>query len=87
MSPSPGTLLGHYKIHSALAAGGMGELFIAEDVEFERLVALKALHLEVSQDAERIRRFVLEAKATSALRSSRSYRGTGLFLVHVTCHC
>ena len=63
----PDTLLGRYKIRSTLGAGGMGVVFLAEDVELERLVALKVLPAEVSQDTERIHRFVQEAKATSAL--------------------
>ena len=59
--------LGRYRIVKALGAGGMGEVFLAEDAELGRFAALKILPLEVSTDAERIRRFVQEAKAASAL--------------------
>jgi len=59
--------LSHYKIIKPLGAGGMGEVFLAEDSELERLVALKVLPAEFSQDAERLRRFVQEARAASAL--------------------
>ncbi len=45
----------------------MGEVFLAEDTDLGRLVALKVLLSEVSHSKERIRRFIQEAKAVSAL--------------------
>lgn len=62
-----GEKLGRYSIKSSLGAGGMGEVFLAEDIELERLVAVKILSDEFSEDDERVRRFVQEAKAASAL--------------------
>ena len=62
-----GEKLGRYSINSSLGSGGMGEVFLAEDIELERLVAVKVLSAEFSKDNERIRRFVQEAKAASAL--------------------
>ncbi len=67
MSLEAGKQFGHYKIHSPIGAGGMGEVFLAEDAELERLVALKILPDEFSDDAERLRRFVQEAKGASSL--------------------
>ena len=62
-----GKTVGHYKIVSRIGAGGMGEVFLAEDTKLERRVALKILLAEVADDDERVRRFVQEAKAASAL--------------------
>ncbi len=45
----------------------MGEVYLAEDTELERSVALKVLLAEVAGDEDRVRRFVQEAKAASAL--------------------
>jgi serine/threonine-protein kinase len=64
---SPNTTLSHYRILSLLGAGGMGEVYLAEDTQLERRVALKVLHAEIADDEERVRRFVQEAKAASAL--------------------
>ncbi len=41
----------------------MGEVYLAEDTELERQVALKVMHAEVADDEDRVRRFVQEAKA------------------------
>ena len=59
--------IGKYKIISPIGAGGMGEVFLAEDTRLDRKVALKILPEKFIENAERMRRFVQEAKATSAL--------------------
>ncbi len=67
MSISPGTKLGRYAIRSQLGAGGMGEVYVARDTKLERTVALKILPANVAEDRQRMKRFVQEAKAASAL--------------------
>jgi serine/threonine-protein kinase len=62
-----GTRLGRYEIRSALGAGGMGEVYLAQDVKLDRKVALKILPAEVATHPDRMARFVQEAKAASAL--------------------
>jgi serine/threonine protein kinase len=62
-----GTTLGHYRITSKLGAGGMGEVFLAEDTRLERKAAIKFLPAEVAADPERRQRFLKEARAASAL--------------------
>ncbi len=62
-----GQLVGRYKIRSLIGRGGMGEVYLADDTELERLVALKVLPVEIAGDSERVRRFVQEAKSASAL--------------------
>jgi serine/threonine protein kinase/Tol biopolymer transport system component len=63
----PNTLLGRYEIRSQIGAGGMGEVYLAQDTKLERTVALKVLHADVAQDQQRMRRFMQEARAASAL--------------------
>ncbi|MBA2494962.1 MAG: protein kinase [Acidobacteria bacterium] len=67
MRPSPETAFGHYRIISQLGAGGMGEVFLAEDTRLERKVALKILPEKFSVNSEGLNRFKQEAKAASAL--------------------
>jgi len=67
MSIEAGTVLGRYEIRSQIGAGGMGEVYLAKDTRLERIVALKMLRAEVASDEDRMRRFVLEAKAAAAL--------------------
>jgi len=62
-----GQLLNQYRILSPLGAGGMGEVFLAEDTRLKRKVALKLLPVQFANDADRLRRFEQEALAVSAL--------------------
>ncbi len=61
-----GQLLGQYRVLSRIGAGGMGEVFLAEDNRLNRKVALKILPAEFVTAPDRIRRFEREAKAASA---------------------
>jgi hypothetical protein len=63
----PSTVLGRYEVRSQLGAGGMGEVYLAWDTELERTVALKMLPADFASDQRRMRRFVQEARAASAL--------------------
>ena len=64
---SPNTTLSHYRIVSKIGAGGMGEVYLAQDTKLDRKVAIKFLHEEFSKDADKLGRFIQEAKAASAL--------------------
>lgn len=62
-----GQRLGHYTITALLGAGGMGEVYLAEDLLLGRPVALKLLPAQFTVDAERVQRFEQEARTASAL--------------------
>ena len=59
--------LSHYRILEKIGAGGMGDVYLAEDTTLERRVALKILPPELAQSDERRARFTREAKALAAL--------------------
>src|SRR5256885_5536819 len=59
--------LGHYRVLEQLGAGGMGEVYLAEDARLGRKVALKMLPADLTAEDERVRRFQQEARAASAL--------------------
>ena len=61
------TLLGRYEIRSLLGAGGMGEVYLAQDTQLRRLVALKLLPGDYTHNKERLHRFEREAHTASAL--------------------
>jgi len=64
---SVGQRIHHYEIVAPLGAGGMGEVFLADDTKMGRKVALKLLPAYFTQDQERVRRFKQEAQAVVAL--------------------
>ncbi len=67
MSLSPNTKLAHYSIISKLGAGGMGEVYLAQDTKLNRKVALKILPSDLAANQDRMRRFVQEAQSAAAL--------------------
>jgi serine/threonine protein kinase len=62
-----GQQVGRYEILAELGAGGMGEVFLAEDTTLGRKIALKLLPRSFTNDADRLRRFRQEARTASAL--------------------
>jgi serine/threonine protein kinase len=62
-----GTTLSHYRITEELGAGGMGEVYRAEDTILARQVAIKVLPEALSKDPDALARFQREAKAVASL--------------------
>ena len=57
--------LAHYRVLKVLGAGGMGVVFLAEDVRLHRIVALKTMKPEIAADARHRQRFLREARAAA----------------------
>src|SRR5437899_2277793 len=70
MSLAAGTQLGRYEIRSKIGEGGMGEVYLAQDTQLDRLVAIKILSTEIARDQQRLYRFLQEARAASKLKSA-----------------
>ena len=66
-SEGAGQEIGPYRIIERLGAGGMAEVYLAQDTRLNRLVALKLLPSYFASDVARLRRFQSEARAASAL--------------------
>ena len=58
----PNTKLAHYSIVRKIGAGGMGVVYLAQDTNLDRKVAIKLLPAEASSNRERMRRFVQEGR-------------------------
>jgi len=61
------TNIAHYKITAKLGQGGMGEVYRATDTKLDRDVAIKILPVEISNDPDRRKRFIKEAKTASSI--------------------
>lgn len=64
---SPGTRLGHYEIVSFIGSGGMGQVYLARDIQLNRKVAVKILAPALALEKRGLRLFEKEARAASAL--------------------
>ncbi|HBB97364.1 MAG TPA: hypothetical protein DC054_18450 [Blastocatellia bacterium] len=64
---APGESISHYRIIALLGTGGMGQVYLAEDIVLGRQVALKLLPADLTRDRDHVRRFQQEARAASAL--------------------
>jgi tetratricopeptide (TPR) repeat protein/predicted Ser/Thr protein kinase len=61
------TTLSHYRIVSKIGAGGMGEVYLAQDTKLNRKVAIKFLPESLTADEQAIKRLVREAQAAARL--------------------
>src|SRR5262245_13458516 len=67
MTIPAGTLLGPYRIVGMIGKGGMGEVYEGKDPRLNRNIAIKVLLPGLSEDRERVQRFLQEARMASAL--------------------
>ncbi|HXG56159.1 MAG TPA: serine/threonine-protein kinase [Vicinamibacterales bacterium] len=72
MTLAPGTRLGRYEIRSKLGEGGMGEVYLAQDTQLDRPIALKIPSATVAADLPRIHRFLQEARAASKISGAHA---------------
>ena len=70
MALEPGDVIGHYEMVAPLGAGGMGEVFLANDRRLDRQVAIKVIASSVADQPDRLRRFIREARTASSLNHS-----------------
>src|SRR5947208_14874697 len=66
-SPTINTNISHYRILSKIGAGGMGEVYLAQDTKLDRKVAIKFLPERLVADEQARKRLVREARAAARL--------------------
>jgi Tol biopolymer transport system component len=71
MPLKPDTLVGPYQILGPLGAGGMGEVYKAQDTRLDRIVAIKVLPEHIASSSQAKQRFEREARAIAALKHPR----------------
>ncbi len=67
LHPWTGQTLKHYRIDGLIGQGGMGVVYRAQDLKLQRPVAIKVLPTELTADAERRKRFLLEARTAARI--------------------
>jgi serine/threonine protein kinase/dienelactone hydrolase len=67
LAPTPGQMLGPYRIVGQIGSGGMGVVYLAEDQNLKRKVAIKVLSAEFVGDTGRVSRFQREAEVLASL--------------------
>jgi serine/threonine protein kinase len=68
-SPSKGTMIDErYRVDRKIGSGGMADVWLAEDTELDRPVAIKILHDRFAQDTEFVQRFQREAQSAAGLQ-------------------
>ena len=69
-----GRTIAHYRVQEKIGAGGMGEVYRAQDTRLGRDVAIKVLPEIFARDAERMVRFEREAKVLASLNTAGKQR-------------
>ena len=68
-NPSKGTVVDErYRLDHKIGSGGMADVWLADDTELDRRVAIKILHDRFAQDSEFVQRFQREAQAAAGLQ-------------------
>jgi len=65
-----GAMVNHYRVIEKIGAGGMGEVFLAEDTKLKRRVALKFMPTHLASDADMRARFTREAQAVAQVHAT-----------------
>ena len=65
--PAFDTIQGKYRLIESVGGGAMGEVFKAEHIRMQKIVAIKILHSDVENNLEIIERFKREARASAAI--------------------